>query len=205
MIRAVVHAARVALLHRRIRALHRRAPDATIATLAEAAVGRLRGSARAIGDALLTAPLSGRPCVYFAIVVDYRSASHGVMRALGDDQDATAFLLEDDTGLARVEPERAWFDVAHGVVSSSKGAFDASPAQRAVLDRLALTAVDWFDVPALRYREAVIEPGAVIDVTGAGVREPDPDARPEGGYRDGSPTRLVLSSSPSCPLRITGG
>jgi hypothetical protein len=51
--------------------------------------------------------------------------------------------------------------------------------------------------------EAVIEPGDEVEVTGRGVREPDPGAVADtDGYRGGAPTRLRLSASPRFPLRI---
>lgn len=56
---------------------------------------------------------------------------------------------------------------------------------------------------ALHYREAVIEIGETVSVLGSGTREPDPDAPPSAAYRDGSRTRLRLTSSKQHPLCIT--
>src|SRR5690242_17954653 len=55
----------------------------------------------------------------------------------------------------------------------------------------------------LRYSEAIIGVDEVVAVLGAGVREPDPDAKPDGGYRGELPTRLRLTSSAAHPLVIS--
>jgi hypothetical protein len=63
----------------------------------------------------------------------------------------------------------------------------------------------WLDDRNLRYREAIIEVGETIAVVGSGVREPDPDAMPEGAYRDAQRTCLRMTSSRKQPMIISDG
>jgi hypothetical protein len=54
----------------------------------------------------------------------------------------------------------------------------------------------------LRYREAIIEVGATIDVVGSATREPDPEEMPTGIYRDGHANRLRFRGCVRHPLVI---
>ena len=56
---------------------------------------------------------------------------------------------------------------------------------------------------AIQYLEAVIHVGETVAILGSAVREPDPDAPPGDGYREGPPTRLRFTSSARYPLRIS--
>jgi len=189
----------------RLRRQLRAAAPAELATLAESSFARLTGAVRPTGKRLLEAPLSGRPCVYYAIHVISASGpsprhSH---TEIGSEQEAMAFLLDDSTGRAVIDPDHARFSVGFDHVSESKAAFDADPRQRAVLDRFGLVHRDWFGTEHLIYREGVLELDERISVLGAGVREPDPDAAPTGMYRDGPPTRMRFTGTARYPLVIS--
>ncbi len=182
----------------RIRRRVDRARTYTTRRLPENTFGRLIGQVQPLDGALLTAPLSGRACVYYAVHVDVPQR----MRPLASEQDAVPFLLDDAEGIAAIDPAHATYSVRFDLTTTSMAAFDATPAQRAVLERLALIHIDWFDIPSLRYREAVIRPGETISVVGAGVREPGP-ARPlGGGYREGAALRMRITGTARFPLLI---
>lgn len=183
----------------RIRRRVRLARTYTTRNLPESTFGRLIGRVRPLDGALLTAPLSGRSCVYYAVTVDVPHRSPG---ELASEQDAIPFLLDDAEGVAVIDPAHATYSVRVDFTSASKAAFDATPAQRAVLERLDLIDIDWFNVPSLRYREAVIRPDETLSVVGAGVREPGP-ARPiSAGYREGAALRMRITGTARFPLLI---
>jgi hypothetical protein len=52
------------------------------------------------------------------------------------------------------------------------------------------------------FREAILGIGEAVNVLGAGTREPDPTAQPEGSYRGAVATRLRIARSPRVPMEI---
>ena len=189
----------------RLRRQLRKAAPAELATLAESTFARITGGVRSSGQRLLEAPLSGRPCVYYAIHVISAAGPSPRHRhtEIGTEQEAMTFLLEDSTGHAVIDPDHARFSVAFDHVSESKAAFDADPRQRAVLERLGLVHRDWFGTEHLLYREGIIATDERISVLGAGVREPDPDAAPTGMYRGDRPMRMRFTGTAKYPLVIS--
>lgn len=189
-------------------ALHRlfsvRGPDlagvagTTIADAADGAVVRLEGTVEAMADTR-EAPLSGVTCVYHEHVVriadggGLMSASPRVFgRVVHHGKVGVRFLLRDATGVAHIEPEGAATDLPVHV-------------ERDGLDGLigASTAVGPFVGSRQRghQSERVIRPGDMLVVIGRVTREPDPDPRATGSYREG-PTRVRLSHAPAAPLHL---
>lgn len=187
----------------RLRRRLRRAPRAELGSLDENTVARITGTVRPMGKRLLEAPLSGRLCVYYSIIVVAAREHLGQRTTIGSEQDAMTFVIEDASGRAVVDPEHAQISVAFDFVSESKAAFDADPQQRATLERMGLVKRDWFNTDRLQYREAILEVDDMIAVYGAGVREPDPDAAPTGPYRDSGPQRLRFTGTVRYPLLIS--
>ena len=154
----------------------RRAKLWSIADLPDVELGRIVGNVKA--TATLTSPLSGRACVYYSARIRLR----------GDDPLAGAFVetqgvpfeLEDGSGVATIDPNRAESELAptvykDGLVQS----LDAM--QIAFIERHGYsnnTAGVWCE-------EHIVVPGATIAVLGFGVR------------RAG---KLHMSSSPRFPL-----
>jgi hypothetical protein len=166
--------------------------------------GRVIGQARPLGEQL-QGPLTGRACVYYiAMVEEQRSTGRSTYwRTVASETRGVAFLLEDGTGRAIIDPNGA--QVALNFDGNSKsGTFNAAdPVQEAFLARHGQKSQGWVFNKTLRYREAMIEVGETIAVLGSGTREPDPHAAPEAAYRGAPPTRLRLTSSPRFPLIIS--
>lgn len=188
----------------KVRRQLRRAPVKSIGQVGDDELAKVVGRVRPLGESL-SAPLTGRPCVYFVAIVQERqkrrNSSH--WRTIAREERCVPFVLEDDTGRAIVEATaaRAALDVdSH---STSGVLDDPTDAQRAFLARHGQSATGLIFNRRLRYREAVIEDGEIVAVLGAGTREPDPDAAPTDGYRGAAPTRLRLTSSRKYPLVIS--
>lgn len=188
------------VLHRLFAA---RGPDlagvtpSTIAAAADGAVVRLEGKVEAMDDTR-DAPLSGVKCVYHERVV--RIVHGGGLMALSPrmfgrvvyhGKVGVRFLLRDDTGVAHVEPDGAETDLpVHVQRDGLEGVIGAT------------TAVPYFgDAQHGHQSERVIRPGDKLVVIGRVTREPDPDPRATGSYREG-PTRVRLSHAPAAPLHL---
>jgi hypothetical protein len=171
----------------------------TIADLPDGQPGRIVGVVLAAEP--LEAPLSGRRCVYFEIVVESDAG--------GDDpprhhawQRRVSFVIDDGTGRAFVDADSARMTPLADRYTAS-GEYDApSVREAALLARFGEDGGPRYRHRRHRYREAVIEVGASVVMVGAGVREPDPDAL-GAPYRGGQPTRLRMISSVRNPLVIS--
>jgi hypothetical protein len=180
---------------RRMRRLLAKTPVCTLAELREDTLGRITGVAKSLDDRVLQAPLSGRACVYYSITID--GMRNKRYQALGGDQMAISFALDDGTEVAIVDPAAA--RVSSGYDAVEMLAFRDEPSPRAAR-LLGKRKIERRYFTQVRLREAVIEVDEAICVLGAGTREP---AGGDGQYRDGSKTRLRLVGSRRFPLLIS--
>lgn len=209
----------------RLRRTLRRAPRWSLATLPEDTFGRVTGAAHPFEGQQLTAPLTGRPCVYFIAIVEQRGArdgNHVRWTRLALERRSVRFVIEDGGHRAIVDPRRArvTLDFDHARTTERLPLALRSPAppqdaggpaittedsrQGEFLARHHLVNRDWSKLIELRYREAVIEVGERIAVLGSGIREPDLEARPDGdAYRAAGGTRLRMTGSRRYPLVIS--
>lgn len=180
----------------------RNTPRRTLAELPEGTLGRVVGKAVALDDTL-EAPLSGRPCLYYTSIVEVSDGKY--WKQIVREDRAVMFVLDDGTAKAIVDPSSSKV-VLDFEQTGASGTFD-KPTEReqAFLDAhdTASTHAGGLFNRSLRYREAVIEVGDTIAIFGATTREPDPDARPEGGYRGDAPTQLRMTSSRKQPMIIS--
>ena len=182
----------------------RKARHVTIAEFPEGAPARIVG--RVEDGERLTAPLSGRACVFYeAIVEQYHSnGKSGSWRTIIRESHGVPFALDDGTGRALVDPSGAQLAVEKDSTTRSGSFDDATPVEESFLARHGMQSKGWMLNKRLRYREGALEIGETIAVCGLAVREPDPDGAARAtGYRDALPTRLHLSSSPKLPLLIS--
>ncbi len=185
--------------------------ESTLAELPEDTIARLKGTVVPLGDRLLTAPLSGRPCVFYSAAVILNQ--HAVTRepftgmALDDvlvtEESCVPFLFEDGGHHAVIEGRGAKISCAYDHRSESKALFDATPAEHAILERNNLLEQDWWNTRSLEYVEGILAPGEPIVLVGGGTREPDPDAQGSGGYREASRTRFRFTSTKRFQLVIS--
>jgi len=168
--------------------------------------GPVRVTGRIHRDAkLLEAPLSGRPCVGYELVVDEMSgAVPSLWERVLDLRQACPFLLEDDSGTARIDTAGHGFvALIHDHVGVTSGIYPGNHrALSMVLESSGLLPMTWLGRwRPLRYAEGVLEPGELVTVGGYGAREIDP-----GGDRPSvrsPPERLVIRGSEAEPLLMS--
>lgn len=168
--------------------------------------GPVRVTGRIQRDAkVLEAPLSGRHCVAYELVVDeFSGGAPALWRRLLDLRQACPFLLEDDSGTARIETAGPGFvALVHDRVGVTSGVYPGNHrALSMVLESWGLLPMTWLGrwMP-LRYAEGVLEPGELVTVGGNGAREID-----QGGDSPSlrsPPQRLVIRGSEAEPLLIS--
>lgn len=183
----------------------RETPRVAIASAREGQVVKITGVVAA-DAAPIEAPLSGRPCVCYEILVEeYRSSNNsGSWRELLREVQGVSFFVIDATGRALVDPVGCQVTLVDDFSSKSGTWDDANPREQAVLARHQQQATGWVFNRTLRYKEGVISVGEVIAVAGRGVLEPDPDAVGKvTGFREGPPMRFRMSGAAQAPLLLS--
>jgi hypothetical protein len=163
-----------------------RGPIHPIAQASEAEVVRIRG--RVACDRPLTAPLTGRPCVYYRI--EYRCTPGGKSATRAGAQQVD-FTVRDDSGVAQILVERAAFEIVADIFETGRASAISPPSAAALAER------GWEvpDIARIEVCEAIVAVDATIDVIGQPTRVPEPDVpRIELGYRDALPARLVFAA-----------
>lgn len=187
----------------RIKRAIRRAPRQDIATFPDGGVGKLVGTVEH-GANVLTAPLSGRACVYYLVEVEeYRKhGKSGRWYTIIREVEASAFYLRDATGRALIHAAGAEVAVIKDNHSRSGTFDDATPAEEAFLQRHNRQSKGWFFNKSLRYKEGVLEQGETVAVFGGGTWRINPDPAAGGSYREMA-KELVVRAGPSAPLLIS--
>lgn len=143
----------------------------------------------------LRSPLTGRQCVCYQIIADTYGGG------VANEFFAVPFLVDDGTGRALVDPARGLVRVLesydHRVPLDDAG----TEAEQAFLERYRLSSSA--GAAGFRFREGIIQAGDRVEVIGAGVHEPDPEAvGVERGYRDLPSMRMRLIHSARNPLLV---
>jgi hypothetical protein len=184
----------------RIRRQHRRMPSTPIAALRDHQLGRIVGSITA-SEQTLTAPLSGRPCVYYRVVI---SVYNRGWQARATDRCGTRFAMSDRSATAIIEPFYSRLALRSDHREELGWFTEATPEQQAVLARHGFRRSGVFARRWFRFDEAVIATGDPIGVIGAGVREPELPG-PASEDRTAAPVRLRITGSVKAPLSILCG
>jgi len=163
-----------------------------LADLAENTLGRVTGAIQPFEDRVIASPITGRPCVYYLVTFE---ATEGQRVK---DEDGIPFLLVDGAARAVIEPDRTvkyWIDGGRSHVLRSLD--EGNPYERGMCERWRVGR----RYPVL-FREVILGIGQQVSVLGAGTREPDPHAQPEGSYRGEVATRLRIARSRRVPMEI---
>ena len=173
-------------------------------------ISEARGTVRVTGrihqDAkLLEAPLSGRRCVVYELVVEeLASGSPSLWQHLLDLRQACPFLLEDDSGTARIDTVGPGFvALVHDRVGVTSGIYPGNHlALSTVLESCGILPMTFLGRwKPLRYAEGVLELGELVTVGGNGAREIDPGG--DSASHRSPPQRLVIRGSEEEPLLIS--
>jgi len=153
-------------------------------------------------DEALIAPLSGRRCAAYIVEVDGIRSSADHIPTFADEMKCVSFVIRDQTGRALVHPEHVRVALKDSTRSRPD---DQTPAEEALLRRLAEDATL---SSGLRFREGVIEPGAIVAVLGHGVVSLDEAAdgpnEHRGGYREpAGQTKVTITGSSRAPVLIS--
>lgn len=186
----------------RVRRQHRRMASTLIAELPENEVGRIVGCVAASEQAL-TAPLTGRSCVHYTVVISEPRGKRWVTRAT--ERRGVSFTIADRSGRAIIEPANAQLAPKFDHMERVGWLGNATPEQGALLERHGLRSSPGSRARWFRFHEAVIASGDPVGVIGVGIREIDVAAPVESGYRATPPTRLHVTSSADAPLSILCG
>lgn len=169
-----------------------RTPMQAIVDVVPGTITRLTGKIQPLAEQL-TAPMSGRRCAYYLVLVEeYRSSgksSHWV--EILREEESVDFLLHDNTGIAHVEMVAPQVAVVRDHRTRSGTFDDASAVEAGFLARFEEQATNFLGLNrTLRYTEGALEFGEQITVLGA--------ARPGEGQVD-----LVLETPPQGPMLLT--
>ncbi len=145
--------------------------------------------------------------MYYSVTIRARAhfmvAAETFQEYLATSQDQVSFLLEDGAHHAVIDPTNARISCERDHRSTSKAAFDATPAQRELLERHNLMHQDWWNTASLEYLEGILAVDEPILVLGGGTREPDPGGMSVAGYREAARTRYRFASTKRFPLMIS--
>jgi hypothetical protein len=184
----------------KMRRLLREMPRVKIGDFPESQVGCTVGRTRLLEQSpMLEAPLTGRPCLFYIVEVELQAGR--TWRLIARERAGSAFIIQDATGRAVIEPAEARLDIAFDFVDFVWN----NPRQRehAFLLRVQPTLVGVLFTNQVRFREAIIGVDELVSVLGAGVREADPLAPPTESYRGEPKTRLRFSSAPEAELLVS--
>jgi hypothetical protein len=172
-------------------------PPWPVGELPECQQGRLVGNARAL-DRTLTAPLTGRACLYYVVLVVQPVASGWQERIT--DRRGVAFELADASGSAVIDPAQASVALAFDHREELRALDQATAAQQEVLARHGDRGRG---SSRLRFLEAVLSVGERVTVVGSGTRRPYVGRSAESDYRSAMPTRMHLEGADAAPLSVS--
>jgi hypothetical protein len=163
---------------------------------------RVTGRVRPTG-ALFQAPLTGRPCVAYHLLVQQESEEWFTCL---EERNARPFNVGDERGQVLVDAGDSFILSLASDKLGATGAFDSHPTHERglfdLLDARGMVTSNWYGRwKAFWYCESVLQEGDTVSVGGLGARE----VRPEGdraGLRE-SPELLVIRGTAEAPLVIS--
>jgi hypothetical protein len=168
---------------------------------------RLIGRIRRSGD-LLRAPLSGRPCIAYEVLVDepglVSKRGGAEWRRMVELREAQSFFVADESGEARIDTSGPFLmSVDYDRSGKTEGKYPGKHQDLAsFLTSIDVVSTDWLgEWISFRYAEGVLEDGELVTVSADSVLEVD-----SGGERAGPrspPQRLVLRGTEALPLLIS--
>jgi hypothetical protein len=198
--------------HQRVLRAIRGVPRVPIPEAVEGSIVRIVGRVRG-GDAVLSAPISGRPCAHYDVLVEeyVRRGKRGHWRTVVHEIQSCDFTLEGDQGAALVRTTVLEGAVLRDHRRSSGFLNDASPSLDALLARHGRSSTGLFGMNrSLRYREGVLEPGEEVAVVGLATWVSDPEpGRPVTGaigggqYRESARPRRLEIRAGNSPVRVS--
>jgi hypothetical protein len=148
---------------------------------------------------LVTAPISGKPCVHWVVSI-HEVGAVGDWVAHGSVDQGVPFLIKDASGQARIVANGARVDLPS--TSILRFPYQGWARHEQALFKDSKSKFNWPRTSNARFNEYRIEVGQKIVVLGNSTREPTDETEAESGYRAGPRTRPVLSNARWHPLLI---
>lgn len=163
--------------------------------------GRLVGRVEA--STSLEAPLSGRRCVVYRVIVEEFDGV--VWNAVIFEARSVPFVFVDDPGRALVDATHSELLLDDVLRHHASAPPRQTERERAFLERHYFSGAPGPTCASasLRFREAIIAHGDQIAVVGYGTREPDPARTPADPHRGSHPSRLRVTGTLLHPVRIS--
>lgn len=188
----------------RIKRAIRKAKQVYVSDVVEGTAAKVVGTLSYTGQ-ILTAPLSGRQCAFYEVVVEeYRSSGKsGSWREIIKETRFADFFLQDSSGRAMIRMNAAQVVVVKDSHSKS-GTFDnATGIEEAFLRKHGRKSEGWVFNKKIRYKEGVLERGEHVAVYGHGTWEADPDPSSVAADYRGTARRLVMRTVQDAPLYVS--
>ncbi|MGL5890548.1 MAG: hypothetical protein ACRC3B_11720 [Bacteroidia bacterium] len=179
----------------------RRYPQTRIGSFSDGGLGSVKGQVVASGQ-LLVAPLSGRKCVYYRVIVEeYRSSGKsGSWYKIIDDVHSGTVLITDGSGYALINATKSRSHIVADAKYTSGTFNDATPELENFLQQHNRKSTGMLNFnKSLRYKEGILEENEMIAVGGKGEWK---DAR-SLGFDLPVPQVLVITEGENAKLFLT--
>ena len=150
----------------------------------------------------LVAPISGRPCVHYAVTVQEKSARGG-WKPFVEEARTSPFLVDDGTGRALFRATRAKVDITAADARVAGTFRDSSQELAALLGRHGRdpNLLGGLLARHLRWDERILQPGARVAVQGTTAWETAPGAPASGDARQ--LLQLVVTDPDNGPALVS--
>lgn len=152
-------------------------PVTPIAGVTEGKTVRITGVAHLVGEPLI-APISGRECCYYHIVIKQRVGSGKNSRwvTLLDKERSTEYVVEDNSSFAYINSTAPMTHIVKDAEKKSGLLNNATPQLEQLLNSYGHKSENWLGMnKAIEYREGIIEHGETITAMGTGEWLPASD------------------------------
>ncbi len=149
---------------RRVQRLIQDTPTARIRSMA---MGMVELSGRTMARSMVTAPFSGRPCVYWEVEISTRRAGKNRRgwNVVHRNRSGSPFFLQDDTGLALVYPQGADCRLPFGVEEVTLG-LGVPEVYSSYMRSQNLGMAGFWSIGSMRFRERTLDESQVVYVLG---------------------------------------
>lgn len=190
----------------RARRAMRATPRREIGDVIEGERARIVGTVHLTTEPV-TAPLTGRPCAYWRVVVEEhrRGGRSGRWVTLVDEHDGVDFVVEDGTGKALIRTSHVQVVLENDAKYSTGILSEPTPRLLGFLEARGIPSKGLLFNKDMRFREGIVEHDETVAVVGIGRWQRDPDAKALAeGYRSAElPKRLVMEAMEDSPLLLS--
>ncbi len=166
-----------------------------IANFKHAQIGKIVGRVKKV-NLILNAPLSGRPCVFYQVIVEQKvsSGKSTSWKKIIHDQKAVNFMVTDGATDALIELEKVNAYLVKDVNLKSSTWSPASRKLELYLRQHKTSSSTFLGQKTLRYKEGILHIGETVAVKGQGLWELEPDPALQ---------KLIMNGNPDLELFIS--